>query len=127
MHQHPLLYATLIAPLAIIPAMLMIVTLQLFVQIPKDIAAIYGGAFMIAIVGLTYSYGFTLLYGLPVYLILRRYGRHTFTHLLTASLIPALILFALLQAWPFFVAMVWFSGITGIAFWYLAERLGRQS
>lgn len=120
--------AVLLGPLSIIPAMVVASTLIIIISPsnPPNIFEQYWGGFLISLFGLAYSYGFTILYGVPAYLVLKKLHRNNLFYILAASLVPAMVFFAISpNAWPIYVAMAYFSVIVGFACWIIAERVKR--
>lgn len=117
--------AVLLSPLAIIPAMLLAISILRFVY-PDAQAALfrqYHGGLVMSLFGLVIAYGFTLLYGLPVYWLLNKFHRYNVFTIIVASLIPALLLSIINnEQWQYYLAMAYFSVCVAITFWAVSVR-----
>lgn len=117
--------ALLIGPLAVVPAMLVLVLVTLRFQADLSVTPdqLLGGSFIVAVVGIGFAYVFTLLYGAPVYWLLSRRGPVKSAHILLVSLFPTLIVGGLLsQSWLFAAFMAYFSVVVCYTTWFLASR-----
>jgi len=116
------IFAVLAGPLAIIPAMMALIVAMLAAGVfeADDVAKDLGYSLMVAIFGAMYGYGFVVLYGAPIYAVLRRYKKATLLNIVIASLGPSSIaLIALPSAWPLWAAMAYFSITVAITCWYI--------
>ena len=121
--------AVIVGPLSIIPAMVLAQTLVFIASPanPPDILEQYKGGIFVSVVGLLYSYGFTLLYGVPVYLALKKFGKNKAIYVFMASLVPAILFLAMSpELWPIYLAMAYFSIVVGFSCWFIAVRSERQ-
>jgi hypothetical protein len=120
-----LVSAAAIGPLAIIPAMLLAISLSRFIypEAQTDLLRQYHGGLVISFFGLFLSYGFTLLYGVPMYWLLNRLGKYNLLTVIFASLVPAL-LFGLFnhEQWPYYLGMAYFSVFVASACWLITAR-----
>ena len=117
--------AVVISPLAIIPAMLLAISVFriIYPEAQAELFRQFHGGLVISFFGLLLGYGFTLLYGLPVYWLLNKFNYYNLLTISLASLIPAL-LFSLFDSeqWPYYLAMAYFSVFVAIAFWLITTR-----
>jgi hypothetical protein len=121
--------AVFIGPLSIIPAMAAAQTFIFLISPANtpDIAEQYWGGFLISAIGLLYSYGFTFLYGVPVYIVLKKLQINRAVYIFVASLVPAVVFFIMSpDAWPIYLAIAYFSVIVGFSCWFIALRGGKQ-
>lgn len=109
-------------PLAIVPAMLLAISALriLYPEAQAELLRQYHAGLVISFFGLLLSYGFTLLYGLPVYWLLNRIGICNVFTVLIASIIPALLLtFINHVQWPYYLAMAYFSAFVALTCWLI--------
>lgn len=114
-----------IGPLAILPAMLLAISVLriIYPEAQAEILHQYHGGLVVSFFGLILSYGFTLLYGIPVYWLLNRLNRYNVVMVILASLLPALFFSALdHQQWPYYLAMAYFSVFVATACWLMTLR-----
>lgn len=120
-----LVSAAAIGPLTVIPAMLLAITVLrlIYPDAQADLLRQYHGGLVVSFFGLFLSYGFTLLYGMPVYWLLNRLGRYNLFTVIFASLVPAL-LFSLFnrEQWPYYLAMAYFSVFVATTCWLITIR-----
>lgn len=120
-----LVFAAAIGPLTVIPAMLLAITVLrlIYPDAQADLLRQYHGGLVVSFFGLFLSYGFTLLYGVPVYWLLNRLGRYNLFTVILTSLLPAL-LFTLFnrEQWPYYLAMAYFSAFVATACWLITVR-----
>jgi len=92
-----MLRALSLSPLAVFPAVLLAVFVVLFIEIiktngiPPNTASELNAAVIYAGLAPLVSYPATLLVGVPIYLLLKKFYRITFLSLSVASLIPAAV------------------------------------
>lgn len=117
--------AVVISPLAIIPAMLVAISVFriIYPEAQAELLRQFHGGLVMSFFGLLLSYGFTVLYGLPVYWLLNRFNCYNLLTLSLASMIPALV-FSLIdhEQWLYYLAMAYFSVFVAIAFWLITTR-----
>ena len=119
-----------LGPLSVLPAILIAATfIGIFGPgITQDVLEDLNGWFLFLLVALLYSYGFTIIYGLPVYLILLKLQKNTFPYVFVASLVPSLILISFSpEMWQSFIIMGYFSLCVGLCCWFLVRNLSRDS
>ena len=120
-----LISAAAIGPLAIIPAMLLAISVLrlIYPDAQTELLRQYHGGLVVSFFGLFLSYGFTLLYGVPVYWLLNRLGKYKLFRVILASLVPAL-LFSLfnIEQWAYYLAMGYFSVFVATACWLITVR-----
>jgi len=128
-----LIRAVLIGPLAIIPAV------PIGVLLAATFASVRDGAFpgnfigdlsaspIYAIAGLAYSYPFTLLYGLPVYLILRKLNILNMPSICVMALLPGVALGIYQSSIILAVFMGYFSLAVAVLFYRLAPHGSNNS
>lgn len=120
-----ILSAAAVGPLAILPAMLLAISVLriIYPGARAEILHQYHGGLVLAFFGLILSYGFTLLYGIPVYWLLNRFNYYNGRMVILASLLPSLFFIALdHQQWPYYLAMAYFSVFVATACWLLTLR-----
>lgn len=117
--------AAIISPLAIIPAMLLAISVFriIYPEAQAELFRQYHGGLVMSFFGLLLSYGFTLLYGLPVYWLLNKFNYYNLFTISLASLVPAL-LFSVFNSeqWQYYLAMAYFSLFVAVAFWIITTR-----
>ena len=117
--------AVIISPLAIIPAMLLAISIfrLIYPEAQAELFRQYHGGLVISFFGLLIGYGFTILYGLPMYWLLNRLKHYNLYTITTVSLVPAL-LFSIFdsQQWPYYLAMAYFSVFVAMTFWKITTR-----
>ena len=89
-----ILKASLIGPLAVIPAAVILVMAQEAVSYPVSRIPLFDAlqaSLLIGLLGLVYAYVFTILYGLPVDLLLRAFGWTGVVPVSLAAIAPGLI------------------------------------
>ena len=123
-----LIAAVLLSPLAIIPAMAAIQTAWFLAAPanPPDLQEQYVGGFMIAVLGLVYGYGFTVLFGLPAFLVSKRFKQASLAAVAAASVIPSVIFGIVLEDVAAFGIMAYFSVAVAILAWWLASEKEKQ-
>jgi hypothetical protein len=120
-----LISAAAIGPLAVIPAMLLAISVLrvIYPETQTELLRQYHAGLVLSFFGLFLSYGFTLLYGVPVYWLLNRFGRYNLFTIILASLLPALLLgLANHEQWPYYLAMAYFSVFVAAACWLITGR-----
>ena len=124
-----LLLAVILGPLAIIPAMIIGITLLiiLFPSEADNLRATYTAGLVIALVGLAYSYGFTLFYGMPIYLILRKLEVANLATVTLSALLPAAIIGVATSAVEIGLLSSYFSLVVAYSCWWLSSRNDRES
>ena len=117
--------AVALGPLAVIPAMLLAVSVLrlMYPEAQAELLRQYHGGLVVSFFGLFLSYVFTLLYGLPIYWLLQKLGRYNLFTVILASLLPALFIgLADPAQWPYYLAMAYFSVFVAAACWLIAAR-----
>ena len=120
-----LVSAAAIGPLTVIPAMLLAITVLrlIYPDAQAELLRQYHGGLVVSFFGLFLSYGFTLLYGVPVYWLLNRFSKYNLFAVILASLVPALLLSIFnSEQWPYYLAMAYFSVFVAAACWLIADR-----
>ena len=120
-----LISAIIIGPLAVIPSMLLAISLLrlIYPDAEAEILRQYHGGLVVSFFGLFLSYGFTLLYGVPVYWLLNRFSKYNLFTVILASLMPALLLSIFNhEQWPYYLAMAYFSVFVAAACWLIVDR-----
>ena len=117
--------AVMLSPLAIIPAMLLAISVLRFIypDAQAELLRQYHGGLVISFFGLLLGYVFTILYGLPVYWLLIKFNHYNMFTVSIASLIPAL-LFSVFnnEQWQYYLGMAYFSVFVAITFWKITIR-----
>ncbi|MDT8403028.1 hypothetical protein [Sulfuriflexus sp.] len=117
--------AVALGPLAVIPAMLLAVSVLrlMYPEAQAELLRQYHGGLVVSFFGLFFGYAATLLYGLPVYFLLQRPGRYNLFTVILASLLPALLIgLADPVQWPYYLAMAYFSVSVAAACWLITAR-----
>jgi len=123
-----MLRAFLISPLAVFPALLVAVFVAFIVEaikisgIPSNALSEFTAAFIYAAVAPLVSYPITLLYGLPVYLLLKKLNKYNLYSLAALAILPAVVI-GIAEADVFvFLGIAYFSLCIAISFWWLSKR-----
>lgn len=122
------LQAIAVCPLSIVPAMFVGVTFAFFLtllhthEIPTNALSEYTAAFVMALVGLIYGYVFTIFYGVPVYLVLKKIKMLNIFSVSLLSLLPAMIVGVSQSNLMAFLFMGYFSLWVSIVFLWLAPK-----
>ena len=122
------LRATALAPLAIIPAMMFAVSYAFLVaflrtyEIPPNALSEYTAALVMGSVGLIFGYAFTIFYGVPVYLILKKIKMLNVISILIMSLVPAVVFGLFVSDLMTFLFMGYFSFWVAIVFWWIVPK-----
>lgn len=117
--------ALAIGPLAIIPAMLLAISLLkiIYPMAETGLWRQYHSGLVMCFFGLLLSYSLTFLYGLPVYWLLSKFNRYNLPMVVLASLIPALLLLLFNQEqWQYYLAMGYFSVFVAATCWVISIR-----
>ncbi|MCK4743566.1 MAG: hypothetical protein KAT25_07080 [Sulfuriflexus sp.] len=119
--------AVLVGPLSTVPAMLIAITVFVVVtrESQTDIFDMYRLGLLIAMYGIVISYIFTIVYGLPAYLVLIEFNKNNVYATALVSIIPTIVVAALnynFGSWTFYLLMAYFSVSVSLAFWYIANR-----
>ena len=120
-----LIIAIVVGPLSIIPAIILYMTLEFILSPsnPPDLLGIYLGGLFVALLGLVYAYGYTLIYGVPSFLLLRKYKMDNAITILIVSLIPVSILFAINpDRWFTYGEMAYLSVVVALSCWLIATK-----
>jgi hypothetical protein len=120
-----LISAVAIGPLSVIPAMLLAISILrlLYPDAQAGLLHQYHGGLVVSFFGLLVSYGFTLLYGVPVYWLLNKLGQYKLFTIILASLLPALLLSLFNhEQWPYYLAMAYFSMFVAAACWLITIK-----
>lgn len=123
--RYRLLLALLIGPLATIPAILVLFTFMLFFipKLPTNLLDSYGLATMYGVFTLIASYAVTLIYGLPVYYLLKKLNLGFWGMLAVVSLMPACVVLLIgKNTWLAALVTAWVSLCVAFACWYLYEK-----
>lgn len=117
--------ASLLGPLAVIPAMVVAVAVMYMFDVSSQepVSEIFEGTFVMAAFSLFYSYPLVIIYGLPLYLILRRYKKDSLIYILSLSLLPAAALGASYDTGGFWIFVIfgYFSLSVALSCWMLAH------
>ena len=120
--------ALLLSPLAVIPALILLVFVAFIANVlkssslPKNTLTEFGAAFIYAFAAPLVSYPATVLYGVPLYLLLRKYGRLNLYTLMLGSIVPAAIYGVLSSSLIVFLSVAYFSVCVAGAFWWLQSN-----
>ena len=121
--------ALFLSPLAVIPATIFGVAVAFVLSIiktssiPKNILTEVGASFIYAFVAPLVSYPATLFYGVPLYLLLKKYGCLNVYTLLIGSLIPASIWGIVGSSLITFLGVGYYSVCVAVAFWWLQRKV----
>lgn len=124
-------FALLLGPLAVIPATLLAAALIPLLSgdfRPGEALPFLGGTLVTALVIVIYAYAFTLFYGLPVYLLLKRLGWLGNWSIAISSLLPSALICLLVPASIVFIAMInYLSLVTGMACWFVHQKCAAKN
>ncbi len=121
-----ILRAVILAPLAIFPAMMLLVSgafLATFLrtyEIPSNALSEYTAASVMALAGIVIGYAFTIFYGVPVFLFLKKIRMLNVTSIAVMSLVPAVVFGMTGTELMPFLLMSYFSLWVAITFWWIA-------
>lgn len=115
-----------IAPFAVFPAAvlpLMFLVLSSGSGPESDLSTVIQFGMLFTIIGWVVALFMTVCYGLPIALLLQRFGKFKLAYILPASVMPALALFGLKE--PFFFNAVlysYYSLCVALCYWYLYKN-----
>lgn len=128
-----MLRALSLSPLVVFPAILLAVLIAFIFEviktgsIPSNTASEFNAAIIYAGIAPLVSYPATLLVGVPIYLLLKKFYRITLLSLSVASLVPAAAFSLFALDIVVFLSVGYFSLWVAVAFWWLLPKNAKQS
>lgn len=126
--NRPLLKAVLIGPLSAIPAMLIYVLFGHFFLSGDSSDLLLGlmRGLLESLLMLVYSYGFTIIYGIPIYGFLQKIKYDNIYTIVIAALVPATIFSVIQSDIEIFAMFGYFSIVVSSTCWVIVQRFQRS-